>query len=543
MGLTFRGEKGTSLSHVELDNNFREFFYSASLSGSSVIFHRSRSLDPTFELPATPPHGLDYYIQFKDGNQPSGSNVHFSGSQNFIYDFREDHFKVSGSTTLSGSVTIQGTGSITGDLIVGGKVTAEEFITEKVATTYIYKSGSTKFGDTAEDTHGFTGSLEIQGSITGSDIKIDDWGGVSASLASNYKYSVDTSASLANTINSVSSSIASDLNATSSSLVSTINTLSSSVSSTYLLNTTDTLTGDLTVTGNINVAGTGSFGTIQSITGSAKIIGDAYIILNSSTPSQQFTGIKVIDSGSTDTGSLEYDSANNHWFYESTDEGYASGFIAGPTGSRGSLVWPTANTIVKGLGYNHIGDSNITDDGTTVTITGGTFAIPGFSDVSASLAAAVGAGGINNVVEDTSPQLGGNLDLNTNIISGSGTISIVGEITGSGIHSTNTITAVDDIIAYASSDARLKDNIIPINNPIQKIEQIGGYEFDWNDKQGTYKGHDIGVVAQEIQKVLPEIVTERDNGYLAVKYDKIVALLIEGIKEQQKQIDELRSRL
>jgi len=100
-----------------------------------------------------------------------------------------------------------------------------------------------------------------------------------------------------------------------------------------------------------------------------------------------------------------------------------------------------------------------------------------------------------------------------------------------------------DIIAFASSDKRLKDNITPISNPIKKIQKIGGYEFDWNDKQDTYEGHDIGVIAQEIEEVLPELVTTRDNGYKAVKYEKIVALLIEAIKDQQKQIDELKSKI
>ena len=56
-------------------------------------------------------------------------------------------------------------------------------------------------------------------------------------------------------------------------------------------------------------------------------------------------------------------------------------------------------------------------------------------------------------------------------------------------------------------------------------------------------GHDIGVIAQEIEKVLPEIVTMRGNGYLAVKYDRIVALLIECVKDQQKQIDELKNSI
>ena len=105
------------------------------------------------------------------------------------------------------------------------------------------------------------------------------------------------------------------------------------------------------------------------------------------------------------------------------------------------------------------------------------------------------------------------------------------------------IRAASDIIAFASSDKRLKDNIKTISNPISKILQISGYTFNWNEKQDTYKGQDVGVVAQEIEKVLPEIVEERENGYKAVKYEKIVPLLIEAIKDQQKQINELKNKL
>jgi hypothetical protein len=102
-----------------------------------------------------------------------------------------------------------------------------------------------------------------------------------------------------------------------------------------------------------------------------------------------------------------------------------------------------------------------------------------------------------------------------------------------------------DVIAFAASDKRLKDNITPISNPIEKIQKIGGYEFDWIPTEDihSYEGHDIGVIAQEIEEVLPELVTTRDNGYKAVKYEKIVALLIEAIKDQQKQIDELKSKI
>jgi hypothetical protein len=107
---------------------------------------------------------------------------------------------------------------------------------------------------------------------------------------------------------------------------------------------------------------------------------------------------------------------------------------------------------------------------------------------------------------------------------------------------TGLIRATNDIIAYYSSDKRLKDNITPIPNALEKVLNLGGYEFDWIPMKGIHEneGHDIGVIAQEVEKIVPEVVTTRDNGYKAVKYEKIVPLLIESIKEQQKQIDELK---
>ena len=123
-----------------------------------------------------------------------------------------------------------------------------------------------------------------------------------------------------------------------------------------------------------------------------------------------------------------------------------------------------------------------------------------------------------------------------------GTTSDVGDyklqVNGS-ILATDSIYSNGDVIAYASSDIRLKDNILPIKNALEKVKKIGGYTFDWNNKQTTYEGHDVGVIAQEIEAVLPEVVTTRDNGYKAVKYEKLTALLIESIKEQQVQIERL----
>ena len=111
------------------------------------------------------------------------------------------------------------------------------------------------------------------------------------------------------------------------------------------------------------------------------------------------------------------------------------------------------------------------------------------------------------------------------------------------IYAGSNIYAGADVVAYSSSDERLKDNLEKIQQPIEKIQKISGYEFDWNDNQDIYEGHDIGVVAQEVEKVLPEIVETRENGYKAVKYEKMVALLIEGMKEQQEQIKELQEQV
>ena len=107
------------------------------------------------------------------------------------------------------------------------------------------------------------------------------------------------------------------------------------------------------------------------------------------------------------------------------------------------------------------------------------------------------------------------------------------------------IRAWGDITAFYSSDERLKENITPIENAVDKINQMGGYNYDWKEGFETihsHKGHDLGVIAQEVQSILPEVVTERETGYLAVDYVKLVPVLIEAIKELSAKIDRLESK-
>jgi hypothetical protein len=152
----------------------------------------------------------------------------------------------------------------------------------------------------------------------------------------------------------------------------------------------------------------------------------------------------------------------------------------------------------------------------------------------------------------------GNLYLESTGIRADGDIIVDGSV---GIGTTNPtsklfvggeIRATGNVIAYYSSDIKLKNNIENIKNPIKKLMQINGVEFDWTDEYIQNKGgvdgyfikkHDIGVIAQEIEKVLPEAVATRNDGEKAVKYELIVPLLIEAIKEQQIQINILKEKL
>ena len=92
------------------------------------------------------------------------------------------------------------------------------------------------------------------------------------------------------------------------------------------------------------------------------------------------------------------------------------------------------------------------------------------------------------------------------------------------------------------SDSRLKDNITPISTPVDKIKSLRGVEFDWNsgEQVGT---HDVGLIAQDVEAVLPEAVTTQEDGYKNLAYTKVIPLLVEAMKEQQKMIEALRAEI
>jgi hypothetical protein len=498
--------------------------------------------------------------------------------------------------------------SLGGGGSIGARVSALESFTSSQETLNGFYNSFTASSDSRLDSlEGFTSSidttiktkLDFEGVLSGS-AQVLGGSGLLSSSVTNF---TDFSQSVDDRLDQIESLTAS-LDGTYEEKASGTHTLVSG--SSQLTGSLVDLVSDQTISGtktfnDIVVNGTGSFAYIESVSGSAKIIGDAFIVVNTNTPTSRYAGLSVYDSGSTpSTASFYYDGQTNDWGYEyssSMSVDYAVALFGPEYVTKGNPTYLSVNRIPKAVDNHHLNDSNISDSGTLIILNSNS-QVNGDLVVNGSISA-------NNLVSGSSQIiLGGDLtgsannaqiasgvivndDVNTSagivytkldlggsgIVSGSSQVTrtlqevtSAGNTTSASISITNSTTSTDkttgalvvtggigtsgdifaggDVVAYASSDIRLKTNLELISNPLQKINQIGGYSFEWNvEKQDIYKGKDYGVIAQEIEEILPELVDTRENGYKAVKYDKLVSLLIEGIKDLSKQVEELKQKI
>ena len=182
------------------------------------------------------------------------------------------------------------------------------------------------------------------------------------------------------------------------------------------------------------------------------------------------------------------------------------------------LVHDSGNSVIREVGT---GDLYLQSNGTVyITKTSGST-----SDVMASFAA------------DSASSLhhGGSRRLTTT--SDGVTIGLLGESDGN-------LVCLGDITAFASSDERMKDDIVPIPNALDKVLSISGNTFTWNKESNKEGQEDTGIIAQEIEKLgLPGVTTVRETGTHAVNYEKLVPLLIESIKELSGKVDNLEKDL
>ena len=213
-----------------------------------------------------------------------------------------------------------------------------------------------------------------------------------------------------------------------------------------------------------------------------------------------------------------------------------SGVTSIVAGSNVSISGGTGAVTITSTDTNttYSAGSNMSLSGTTFSATNTTYS--------------VGDGGLtqNNFTNALKSKLDGIAASATNTTQGyvSGDNVSLGTLSASTGTFSGAITSTGDITAFYSSDIALKENISPISQALQKVGLISGYEFDWKDHKDPQvigEGHDVGILAQEVEKVLPEVVITRDNGKKAVNYQKIIPLLIESIKELKTELDELKS--
>jgi len=104
-------------------------------------------------------------------------------------------------------------------------------------------------------------------------------------------------------------------------------------------------------------------------------------------------------------------------------------------------------------------------------------------------------------------------------------------------------TAGGDNAWNSLSDMRLKKNIVTISDALKKVKLLRGVNFEWKDTSNQEKGKRVGFIAQEVEKVIPEVVNySKENDVYSMQYAPVTAVLVEAVKEQQQQIDVLNAK-
>ena len=147
-------------------------------------------------------------------------------------------------------------------------------------------------------------------------------------------------------------------------------------------------------------------------------------------------------------------------------------------------------------------------------------------------------GAVDPIVGVTTFTMSGPLTITSAVASSNKTTGAV--IVTGGVGIGGALNVGGDITAFSASDVSLKENITPISNAVDKVRSISGNTFTWNEKS-VYNGEEgTGIIAQEIEALgLPGVTETRENGTKAVRYDRLVPLLIEAIKELDTKVKSL----
>ena len=290
---------------------------------------------------------------------------------------------------------------------------------------------------------------------------------------------------------------------------------------------------------------------LQAGTNTATFVSTSSMYVNAAVNAQKWLTARTFTFGGDLSGSMVVDGSQNVTFTATI----AADSVALGTDTTGNYV---ASGATSGFGLS----GSASAEGATFTVTANstsanTVSTIVYRDASGNFSAGIVTAtniSVTAVTSATTTQTGalivtGGLGVGNNVVAGgalfvgtpTGTVGVVGEI-----------RATNEITAYYSSDQALKENVVVISNPIEMLNQIKGVYFDWKDSYINYRGgedgyfvrkHDVGVIAQDVEKVLPQVVAHKGDGYLGVKYEKIIPLLIEAIKDQQRQISQLSEQV
>jgi hypothetical protein len=386
---------------------------------------------------------------------------------------------VSGSLTISSSATI------------GGTLTAQTIVAQTITSSIEFITGSTRNGSLLANTHQFTGSVGITGSLT----------------ANGYS----------NFINNASTGVL-KLQNLSATGWSSFEIFSSSNSTVGGFGWGNASAAALASTMYFDVIGNNPFIIRTNSTERIRFFGDGNVGINTSTTNAGFrldvNGTTRLNGDTTVTGSLRVTSAVTASAFSGAGTGL-TGTASGLSIGGNAATSTQAVVTVTGTNSAELIRGNMADNDQFRILVGGTATNAGYAEI------ATADDGTEPIYVRQYTGTFTSLTRTLTLLDGSGNTTFPGTIT-------------------ENSSMRYKKNIQTINNGLDKVLQMRGVTY--NKKDNNLK--EIGVIAEEINEILPDVVIKNSDGQVdSVSYGRIVAVLIEAIKEQQQQIDELKSKL
>ena len=407
---------------------------------------------------------------------------------------------LSGSTALTGSLLVSGatafTGSVSlsGDMYIDGTASISYLVTTYESASIIYASGSTKFGDSLDDTHEFTGSVTITGSLNSPYI--------SGSFSGSYQ---GDGSGLTGTI-------------TSSHAV----TASHAISASYAVSSSEaTLATNVFVHPDNTDASTNYVTFGQSASGSARINTDDSFTYVPST--NTLTVTKVIgalegNATSADTASIVLGTITSASFAVTASYAESQSVINVTSGSfaasgDGPFTGSFSSSRVSMLSGSFTGSSTGSFSG---SFSGSGDAIKGVISSSYAITASYA---------DNAGGAGGSGFPHTGSAEITGALAVTGALFATSITETSAL--------------RYKENVTDLDS-VSSLYKLRPVTFDW---KGTGV-KDIGLIAEEVKEHVPELVhLDEEGGAEGIKYSKLTSLLIKAVQDQQKEIKDLKSRL